>query len=523
VRITRYAPQGAVAAAHHLAGSAGATMFDRGGNAVDAAVAAAAAMAVTSPHMCGLGGDLFAVVVEPGERPVGLNASGRAGSGADPQRLRERGVHSMPFQQELVSVTLPGCVDGLMALQERFGALSLPEVLRPGWLLARDGFPVSPTLAEESRGLAPGVRARAFGTAAPLGVGRRLALPGIARALEQVVVDGRAGFYQGGVGDELIALGAGQFTAEDLAVSQADWVEALSLDAFDRTLWTVPPNSQGYLALSGAWIADAVGIPDDPDDEAWAFVLVEAARQAAQDRVAVLHEHADGRALLSPDRLAPRAAAVRERASLGLADVYTDGGTTYLCAVDENRLGVSLIMSNGADFGSHLLLEDHGIFLHNRGMGFSLQEGHPAEYGPGRRPPHTLSPLAVTTTDGRLESVLGTMGADAQPQIVLQLLARTLVTGQDPGDALRAPRWYLSRDHPTGFHVWDGDEPPTVRLEHGAPETWAEGLERRGYEVSHCPPGDQNFGHAQMIMVTPDDTLCGAADPRSGDGAIVGR
>lgn len=498
-------------------------MFDRGGNAVDAAIATAAAMAVTSPHMCGLGGDLFALVAVPGQRPVALNASGRAGSGADAQHLRDQGVQSMPVRRELVSVTLPGCVDGLVALHERFGSLALTELLRPASLLARDGFPVSPTLAEESRGLDSSLRARAFGSSAPLRTGRRLRLPGVARALEQVVADGRAGFYEGAAGRELVAQGDGQFTIEDLAVPQADWVEALSLSAFGRTLWTAPPNSQGYLALSGAWMADAVGTPDVPEDETWAFVLVEAARQAAHDRIAVLHEHADGRALISPTRLGPRAAAVRSRASLGLDDVYADGGTTYLCAVDSSRVGVSLIMSNGADFGSHLLVEGHGIFLHNRGMGFSLQEGHPAEYGPGRRPPHTLSPLAVTTPDGMLDSVLGTMGADAQPQIVLQLLARTLVTGQDPGDALRAPRWYLTRDLGTGFDVWDSDGPPLVRLEHHAPVAWAEGLQRRGYQVTRSPPGDQNFGHAQMIKIGADDMLCGAADPRSGDGSIVGR
>jgi gamma-glutamyltranspeptidase/glutathione hydrolase len=286
-------------------------------------------------------------------------------------------------------------------------------------------------------------------------------------------------------------------------------------------VWTVPPNSQGYLALAGAWIADQVGVPDDPDDERWAFVLVEAARMAAFDRIAVLHEHADGAALLDPARLAPRAAQVGERASRDLADVYGDGGTTCICAADRDRMGVSLIISNGAGFGSHLTLERHQVFLHNRGIGFSLQPGHPAEYGPCRRPPHTLTPLAVTGDSLVFDTVLGTMGADAQPQISLQLLARLLIARQQPQAAMQAPRWVLTRDGASPFHVWNDGDPPTVVLEHGAPDGWASGLRRRGYDVTEALAGDHSFGHAQIIRATDDGFLSGASDPRSRAGAFV--
>jgi gamma-glutamyltranspeptidase/glutathione hydrolase len=521
--LTRFAAGGAVAAANHLAASAGIAMLDRAGNAVDAAIAAGAVMAVTSPNMCGLGGDLFAVVASPGAHPVALNASGRAGAGADPDRLRAAGVTGMPFQHDIRVVTVPGCVDGFVALHERFAALSLSEVLAPAHRLAEQGFPVSPTLAEESSALDAALRRDAFGQTGPLVRGRRLRLPGIARAIAAIAESGRAGFYEGPVGHELLALGGGEFTEDDLLRPQADWREALSIAAFGRRLWTAPPNSQGYLALASAWIADAIGLPDDPADERWAFLLIEAARQAAFDRVAKLHEGADGEQLISAARLGPRAAAVRDQASVELADVYGDGGTTCVCAVDGEHTGVSLIMSTGAEFGSHLLLAEHGIFLHNRGMGFSLQPGHPAEYAPGRRPPHTLTPLVVTDARGALDTVLGTMGADAQPQVLLQLMARVLVHGEEPGNALGAPRWVISRDHPTGFHIWELDGPPIIRLERGVPATWRAGLVSRGYQVADAPPGDHTFGHAQLIRVTDEGLFCGAADPRSGDGACVGR
>lgn len=520
--ITRRSTGGAVAAANHLAASAGVAMLDRGGSAADAAVAAAAVMAVTSPNMCGLGGDLFALVITPGELPVALNASGRAGSGADPRALRERGLARMAFQGDIHSATVPGCVDGLLALADRFGRLALPQLLAPALRLADEGFPVSPTLAEESHGLHPETRRLAFGTPSALRCGERLTAPALAGVLRAIAAEGRAGFYEGAVGRELCDAGEGLFTTEDLRAPLAEWVEALSVDAFGHTLWTAPPNSQGYLALASAWIADAVGTPADPRDGRWAAVLVEASRQAAFDRRQVLHERADGRDLLSPGRLAERARAIGAHAATGLADVYAAGDTTYLCAVDSDGVGVSLIMSNGADFGSHVLLPGAGIFLHNRGIGFSLVEGHPAEYGPGRRPPHTLSPIAVTA-DGALRAVLGTMGGDAQPHIVLQLLARRLVAGQEPGEVVGAPRWVLAREPTNGFDTWELEEPPIVRIEPGAPSAWADDLSARGYHVRRAEPGDQSFGHAQMIAVTPSGMLAGAADPRSGDGACVGR
>jgi gamma-glutamyltranspeptidase/glutathione hydrolase len=399
--------------------------------------------------------------------------------------------------------------------------MPLAEVLGPAIRLARDGFPVSPTLAAASHALSPEIRAAMFGRPGALVRGRRLAVPAVGQVLADIATGGRAAFYEAGPGRALRALGDGVFSEADLRTVQADWVEPLSLHAFGRRLWTIPPNSQGYLTLASAWIADQVGVPEDPGAAEWAFLLVEAARQAAHERMAELHDGADGAALLSPERLGPRADAIRAQAGRGLADVYGDGDTTYLCAVDRDRTGVSLIISNAAGFGSHLVLAEHGIFLHNRGMGFSVQEGHPAELAPGRRPPHTLSPLAVTHDDGVLDAVIGTMGGDAQPQILLQLLARMLIAGEDAGTVIGAPRWSLTREASTGFDVWESPDPPVVAIEHDAPSAWQDGLARRGYRVWRSDPAD-GFGHAQMIRVTADDMLSSAADPRALDGACVG-
>jgi gamma-glutamyltranspeptidase / glutathione hydrolase len=520
--LTRLATDGAVAAADHLAASAGGAVLERGGNAVDAAIAAGAVMAVTSPNMCGLGGDLFALVAEPGEPPAALNASGRAGSGADPDRLRAEGYRAMPFRDDIRTVTVPGCVDGLVALHDRFGTMALGDLLATAHRLADAGFPVSPSLAGGSLVLPPDQRAQMFGQGYALRAGQRLRLPALAGVIATVGRSGREGFYEGEAGRALISAGTGQFSEADLRVSQADWVAPVRIDAFGSRLWSAPPNSQGYLALSSAWIAERVGLPGDPDDERWSFALVEAARQAGFDRPDVLHERADGPRLLAHERLAPRANAIGKRATANLANVYGEGGTTCICAVDRDRTGVSLIMSNAAGFGSHLVLAEQGIFLHNRGLGFSLRPGHPAEYGPGRRPPHTLTPVVVTGGDGRLEAVLGTMGGDSQPQILLQLLARTLMCGQETGEAMAAARWTLAREGASAFHLWDGDGELVVCLEDGAPPAWASGLRRRGYTVAETRPGERSFGHAQIIRVTDDGLLSGASDPRSGSGAVVG-
>ena len=515
---TSYAPTGMVSSIDGLASGAGVAALRAGGTAADAAIAASAVLTVTAQHMCGLGGDLFALVHRSGEaRPAVLNASGRAGSGADPERLRAEGHVSMPLTGDVRSVPVPGCVDGWVTLHARFGRLPLGEVLEPARRLAAEGFPVLPRVAAAVRAVAhlPGAADyTAGGTLVPGALVRR---PGVARALVAVAGGGRKAFYGGEFGERLLALGEGEYAEADLERSQADWVEPLGLEAWGRRLWTVPPNSQGYLTLAGAWIAERLELPD-PGDGLWAHLLVEAARQAAYDRNDVLHEGADGAALTAEGRLEPRLAAIeRERAAV-LGDSYGAGGTIFLCAADGEGMGVSLIQSNFRGWGSQLIVPELGIFLQNRGAGFLLERGHPAEYGPGRRPPHTLSPSLVTAPSGDLDLLVGTMGGHSQPQILLQLLARRLAAGQSPGEAVASPRWVL--DGP-GVDTWVGRGQVTVRVENHAPAAWFRGLEARGHRVERAPSWAGELGHAHLIAVE-DGGYAGAADPRSEGGVALG-
>ncbi|MDQ1402910.1 MAG: gamma-glutamyltranspeptidase / glutathione hydrolase, partial [Actinomycetota bacterium] len=201
---------------------------------------------------------------------------------------------------------------------------------------------------------------------------------------------------------------------------------------------------------------------------------------------------------------------------------YDEGGTIHLAAVDRDRMGVSLIQSNASGFGSLLVVPGVRIFLQNRGIGFSLQPGHPAEYGPGRRPPHTLSPALVTDLAGNLEMVIGTMGGDSQPQILLQLLTRLLQNGQSPGEAIAAGRWVLGpAGEGSGFDTWNEGGRVRVDVEGHAPSGWGAGLGERGHDVRKTEPFSHAFGHAHVI-VNHGDHLAGASDPRPRSGSASG-
>ena len=341
-----------------------------GGSAADAAVAASAVLAVTTQHSCGMGGDLFALVHDGSGPPAVLNSSGRAGSGADPDRLRAEGHTEMPFVNDVRSVPVPGCGDGWLALHERYGRLGLGEVLAPAIAYPADGFPPSSTMKSAIDSIAHLPEAADYTAGGPL-----IARPGVVGAFHAVVADGRDGHYGGEFGAGLLELGNGEYEAADLDTPLADWVAPIGVNAWGHDIWTVPPNSQGYLGPAGAWIAAGLDLPENVEDGQWAHLLIEAARYAGFDRPEVLHEHADGEALLSETRLGPRRAAIDPQRAALLPDGYREGGTIYLCAVDGDRMGVSLIQSNAAGFGSLLIVPGVRIFLQNRGIGFSLEPG----------------------------------------------------------------------------------------------------------------------------------------------------
>jgi gamma-glutamyltranspeptidase/glutathione hydrolase len=447
----------------------------------------------------------------------------------------------MPLRRDIRSVPVPGAVDGWLALHERFGRLPLGTVFARAIALAEDGFAASIMLALASHLVAGIPGAQELCPDGPLDLDAQVRLPGIARTLKAIVQNGRDGFYGGEFGHALQDLGAGWYAPTDFTRGAADWCEPIRRRVWGRDLWTVPPPSQGYLTLAAAFVAEQAGLGGDPDDPAWAHLIVEASRAAGHDRPEVLFDDADGAALVAEARLL--AAASRVRADrCAPPDVErpppTDGGarvrrlgdgdTTHLCAIDAEGLGISLTQSNALDFGSHIVAGATGVFLHNRGVGFSLEQSHPAELAPGSRPPHTLSPLLVTNPDGSLSHLLGAMGGDAQPQILLQLLARMLRAGQDPATAVAGPRLALDAPSAGPFRLWWGHD-LTVQVESHAPREWVDGLTERGHAVRPIRDFDPTaVGCAQIISVVRDEKgtahhFAGAADPRSPEGGTASR
>ena len=440
--------RGMVAAADQLAASAGLSVLGRGGSAADAAVATGAAMAVVGPHLCGLGGDVLAMVAPPGSPPEALLSVGRAGAGADAARLRGEGLTVMPLRGDIRSVPVPGAVDGWLALHDRHGRLPLDEVLEPAIELADLGFAASVMLALASHLVHALPGARELCPAGPLEVGQRVRLPGIARTLRAIGRDGRAAFYEGEFGRGLLDLGGGHFAPSDLATSMATWCAPLRLPALgprpvDRAAPFAGLPDAGR-RLGGRGVRARARPGRSPLGPRARRVVARRRprpsrralrrcrwRRAARSRSSGRRRRPDRPDLAAPPDVAPGQGTVGSAvARVG------EGDTTHLCALDADGLGVSLTQSNALDFGSHLIEPATGVFLHNRGVGFSLVAGHPAEVAPGRRPPHTLSPMLATAPDGALTHLVGAMGGDAQPQIMVQLLARLLRAGRT-----RRPPW----------------------------------------------------------------------------------
>jgi len=518
--------RGFAATPHLLASHVAIKVMERGGNAVDAAIAANAVQGVVAPDTCGVGGDLFAMVHRPGDKsPLVLNASGAAGSGVSADQMRA-GSPEMPYRHPW-TITVPGCVAGWAELATRFGALPLQHSLGPAIELAVNGFPVSPELADSLARIQDLIRPQP--AAAPLYIngevpaaGTTLRRPQLARTLQEIADDGAAAFYRGRVGDGIIAATAGAITRSDLDAAAADWVDPIGIEVFGLQAWTVPPNTQGYLTLAACWLFEQLRPDRDPSDPSFVHAAIEAYRAIAWERDDLVADPRtaplDPNELLATDRLSDRLAQIDpDRLGSWPQPATAPGGTAYLCVRDRAGVGVSLIQSNFGGIGTGISAGDTGVFLHNRGAGFNLIPGHPNELTPGRRPLHTLSPT-LWTHDGDLRLLLGTRGGHAQPQLLLQV-ATHLLYGDGPRAACQTTaRWLVGGGDRGGTDR--ADEPATIQLEeHTEPEMVA-ALSARGYTTETAPGWNPGWGPVSLIQVAEDEVFA-AVDPRVSTTAAV--
>jgi gamma-glutamyltranspeptidase/glutathione hydrolase len=506
-----------VACSQPLAAQAGLEMLRKGGNAVDAAIAAAMVLTVVEPTGCGIGSDAFAIVWD-GKKLQGLNASGR--SPQDWTAEHFSGQAQMP-QRGWGSVTVPGAVSAWVALSERYGKLPFATLAEPAISHAQNGYQVTPIIAElwrlgaEKLKDQPGF-AECFlpGGKAPT-VGEKIQLKDHAKTLKSIADTKGESFYRGELAQAIIAhahANGSVMSLDDLADHHVDWTETLSVPYAGAVVHELPPNGQGIATLAGLTMLEALGVGEHPvDSPETLHPVLEAMKLALADLQHYVtdsdHMRLAPQRLLDPAYLRERAAQVNEHAADPGHGSPKAGGTVCLSAADENGMMVSFIQSNYMGFGSGVVVPGTGISLQNRGAAFTLDPEHVNAVAPGKRPFHTIIPGFVMNADGTPLMAFGLMGGPMQAQGHLQMMMRILRYKQNPQAAANAPRWRIE----AGLHV---------SVERSFDQRVAEALHSKGHTVDfEDSSGVFAFGGAQIIQRT-EHGYVGGTDPRK-DGLIA--
>ncbi len=513
------ATNGMIATSQPLASAAGLRVLQQGGNAVDAAVAAAAVLCVVEPMMLSPGGDLFAIVWDAKRKELkALNASGRSPQAASIDELKKRGIDQMPAEG-IHTVTVPGAVDGWAKLIERYGTMPLAQVLQPAIEYADRGFPVTDVIAADWQvGLShkehPDFAATFLPNGKPPAVGEIFTNKNLANTLRKIAAQGPEVFYRGEIAAKLVKFlneEGGLHTRRDFANQTSNWVDPISTTYRGHTVYEMPPNTQGLAAIQMLNILEGFDLkPLGHNTAEYLHLLTEAKKLAFIDRARHIADPDFYRAPLDKLLSKDYAAELRKRIDLGrIANQSSTGprggeDTTYLTVVDKDRNVVSFIQSIFSAFGSGLVAADTGIVLHNRGAGFSFDPQSPNKLEGGKRPFHTIIP-AMAFKDGRPWLSFGVMGGDMQAQGHVQVLLNIIDFGMDVQQAGEQPR----------FRHFDSG----LALESAIGADVRKALEAKGHRLTISPG---MFGGYQAIMIDPKTgALFGGSDPRK-DGCAMG-
>ncbi|WP_394788599.1 gamma-glutamyltransferase family protein [Rhodoferax sp.] len=516
-----YAQRGMVATSQPLAAQAGLQVLQAGGNAIDAAIATAAALTVVEPTANGIGGDAFALIWHKGQMH-GLNASGPAPMAISLDKLVAAGHQEVPKYGAL-PVTVPGTPSAWAAMARRFGKLPLSQSMAGAITLAQDGFPVSPTVAQAWQA-AYKLFSKEFkeahfkswfdtfslnGAAPQAGDVWRSA--GHAATLQSIAADNAESFYRGALAEQIAAFvqqAGGYLQASDMAAYQAEWVDPISSNYRGYDVWEIPPNGHGMVALMALNILKGFEF-SERDTLRTYHRQIEAIKLAYADGLAhiadIAHMRVSVKDLLSDAYADERRKLIAERATLPLPGDPSRGGTVYLSTADSEGNMVSFIQSNYMGFGSGLVVPGTGIGLHNRGNNFTLDASHANALAPGKRPYHTIIP-GFLTKDGQAIGPFGVMGGFMQPQGHVQMVMNTVDFGLNPQASLDAPRWEWTQGN-------------AVSIEHSNPPHLFRGLAGLGHQVSWSG-NPQGFGRGQIIWRNDAGVLCGGTEPRT-DGCIA--
>ncbi|MDU9005105.1 gamma-glutamyltransferase family protein [Sedimentitalea todarodis] len=512
-----FSTNGMCATSHPLAAHAAVDILKRGGNAMDAAIAGAVLLGICEPQMTGIGGDCFVLYSPSGHDDVlAMNGSGKAPAAADATRLRSAGLTAIE-QGSPDAVTVPGAMDAFCHLSETVGVLGLDAILQPAIHYAENGVPVAPRVAFDWGNDAPILNPRARESYLVNGAvpkpGQIFRVPGQAEVLRRVAKHGRAAFYTGEIAEDMVntltALG-GVHTLDDFAATACEATTPVSGNYAGVELVEHPPNGQGATAILMLNILSHFDIADmDPLGAERAHIEAEAAKLAYDTRNRFIADSRHTERLdhmLAPETAAALAALIRQDTAMPAAaplaeSVHKD--TIYVTVVDKDRMAVSLIYSVFHGFGSGIATDKFGILFQCRGMGFTLQEGHPNELGGGKRPMHTIIP-GMLRENGRVTMPFGVMGGAYQPNGHARLVSNLRDFGMGIQEALDAPRCFSDA----------GD----MKVERGYSDVVRQQLADLGHAVS-IP--DTAIGGAQAIRITEDGVLEGASDPRK-DGCALG-
>lgn len=521
-RHTAFAKNGIVATSQPLAAQAGIEIMRQGGNAVDAAIATAAALTVVEPTSNGIGGDAFAIVWMNNEL-YGLNASGPLPESITIDKVKAAGHGEMPIYG-LTPITVPGVPAAWAELAKKFGNLPLKDSLAPAIRYAEEGYPLTPILGKYWKVAYNKYKTTCtseefdawFETFAPDGrapeIGEMWQSPGHATTLRSIGETNAESFYKGEIADKIEAFMErhnGYLRKSDLEKYKVEWVEPVSTNYRGYDVWEIPPNGQGMIALMALNIFAEMNqvLPNDTNT---LHEQIEALKLAYVDGKAFITEEQEMPVsvahLLSPAYAKKRAATITNEASLPQPIDLPKGGTVYLATADGEGNMVSFIQSNYMGFGSGIVIPDTGIALQNRGADFSLDPSHPNVLKPGKRTFHTIIP-GFLTKDGEAVGPFGVMGGYMQPQGHFQVLMNTIDYNLNPQAALDAPRWQWIEGN-------------TIHVEPDFPIHLAQALARLGHDVQ--PKLDNgSFGRGQIIWRDPKTgVLAGGTETRT-DGAIA--